>query len=279
MILNQRFGPVEHKAGSSLKKRSLVDFGKPPVVETSLGILFSPLPEWSIVHYGALWEKFKRTYPKPEYRPFIQPVGEPIPSPQVFADSSKLPIRVCFVEPSNTQLVQIQNGYFLHNWRKTDETPQYQHYANIRPIFVQDWQVFRRFLEESSLQAPDITRCDVTYFNHLVRGEDWEEFAELERIFPAWNGVEAVDPLSKTKMVNFSVWYEQPKGMLQLSVLPGVRQTDGKEVLQFVVTAWAKPNASDDASLFECLDSCHENAVLGFLKFTSEKIQQKWGKR
>lgn len=271
---------INHKPEIDVDRpRSLADFRQPPVAETSLGLYFPALSAWSFVHFGALWEKFKDKYPKPEYRPPIQMPTQPQQVlMQVLADFGKFPIRTCFVDNSSTQLVQVQSDCFFHNWRKTAETPQYQHYENIRPTFVQDWETFCKFLEENSFQRPQISRCEMTYFNHLVRGEDWQSISELPSMFPAWQVSGTSEPLSKVEMVNLSVWYEHSGGKVQVSLSPGIRQTDGKEVIQLTVTATATPAGSTDEELFNCLDTCHETAVVSFLKLTSEPLQKKWGR-
>lgn len=199
-----------------------------------------------------------------------------MPGPEFVSDPSKFLVRTCFIDESKTQLVQVQNGCFFHNWRKIADTSKYQHYEQVRPEFLRDWQTFCSFLESSSLQRPNISRCEVTYFNHLARGEDWTDFSELSGIFPAWNGIRNEELLSRVEAINVTVWYGHADGKVQFNASSAIRQADGKEIIQLTVTASATPTTSSDDELLRCLDACHENAVRGFLKFTSEKIQNKW---
>jgi uncharacterized protein (TIGR04255 family) len=254
----------------------LPDFRKPPVVETSLGFYFPPLSGWSFVHVGALWQEFKDKYPKAEYRPPINVPGDAQKLiAEIFADVGKIPFRTCLVDKSNTQLVQLQNSCFFHNWRKTADTPQYQHYGTVKPFFQNDWETFCRFLVKNSLQVPDVSRCEVTYFNHLVRGEDWQDMSEFSTMFPSCRVTEAEGMLSKIETANISVSYELGDGKFGVSVSPGVRQTDGKEVIVLTITGSSTPKGSTD-DLFQHLDLCHRNAVLGFARFTSEDLKKKW---
>src|SRR5256885_9037914 len=55
----------------------------------------------------------------------------------------------------------------------------YQHYQTIRPLFERDWQIFRHFLEQQKLKAPEILHCEVTYVNHLLRGREWNSYEDL----------------------------------------------------------------------------------------------------
>lgn len=253
----------------------LPDFGRPPVVETSLGFHFSPLPGWNFVHVGALWQEFKDKYPRPEYLP---PINLP-PDPrtlvtEIFTDVGKIPFRTCFIDNSNAQLVQVQNCCFLHNWRKTLDTPDYQHFDVIRPIFKNDWEIFCAFLDNNGLPRPDVTRCEVTYFNHLVRGEDWQHISEFSAIFPSLR-VTDDGMLSNIDTANIIVCYNVDGGKLQVSVSPGVRQNDGKEVIVLTVTGSSAATGSSE-QLFQFLDVCHRIAVVGFVKLTSERLQARW---
>jgi uncharacterized protein (TIGR04255 family) len=254
----------------------LPDFRRPPVVETSLGFYFSPLPGWNVVHVGALWEEFRGKYPRPEYLPPINLPADPRALiGQIVADVGKIPFRTCFVDDSNSQLVQVQNGCFFHNWRKTPETPQYQHFDAVRPFFKNDWEIFCSFLAKHYLQLPDVSRCEVTYFNHLVRGEDWHDISEFSSMFPAFRVSEAHGMLSKIDTANLVVSYEVDGGRLQVSVSPGVRQIDGKEVIALTVTGSSAAKGSIE-ELFQCLDVCHRNAVMGFVSMTGERLQTRW---
>jgi len=81
--------------------------------------------------------------------------------------------------------------------------------------------------------------------------------------------------LSKVETANVSVSYDLGGCRLSATISPGVRQTDGKEVIVLTITGWSTTKGSMD-DLFQCLDMCHRNAVLGFVRFTSEALQKKW---
>lgn len=257
--------------------RVLPDFRRPPVVETSLGFHFSPLTGWNFVHVGALWQEFKDKYPRPEYLPPISLPSDPRTLvAEIFTDVGKIPFRTCFIDSSNAQLVQVQNCCFLHNWRKTSDTPRYEHFDVIKPIFRSDWEIFRTFLDNNALPVPDVTRCEVTYFNHLVRGEDWQNISELSAMFPPLRVAEDEGMLSKIDTANIVVCYKLDGGKLQVSISPGVRQTDGKEVIVLTVTGSSAATGSTTEELFQFLDVCHRIAVFGFVKLTSERLQARW---
>ena len=157
-----------------------MEFGKPPVAETAVGFYFEKIEGWNVLHHGALWERFKPKYPDCEFLP--QSWDTP---PQrttcltfrlfrfAWALSTKLRLK----------LVQTQNGLLIHNWRKRAENDRYQRYQTIRSQLQADWNVLNTYLHEASLKISKVTRCQVDYFNHLVRGEEWKDFTDLPKTF------------------------------------------------------------------------------------------------
>jgi len=188
---------------------------------------------------------------------------------------ANLPIRVSFVDSSSTNLVQVQNNFILHNWRKTDALSLYQHYTVTRDSLLADWKDFRDFLTQHSLKFTQVLRCEVSYFNHLVRGDDWQDYAELSKLFPSWKGTRADGSLSTPQMIGITASYSHASGMLQIASQPALRR-DGKEIIQLTVTAAGAPKDQDDDSLFGCLDACHQTAIDGFTEFTSEELHRRW---
>jgi uncharacterized protein (TIGR04255 family) len=256
-----------------LSQSSSPDFENPPVVETSAGFHFAPIQGWTILHYGLLWDKVVGRYQKHEFNPPVMGLGEITVDPaKGFAN---LPVRVSFVDSSNTNLVQVQNNFILHNWRRSDPLSLYQHYTVTRNSLLADWKDFRDFLSEHSLKFTQVLRCEISYFNHLVRGEDWHDYAELSKLFPSWKGARAGGKLSTPQMIGITASYSRPHGTLQIASQPALRR-DGKEIIQLTVTATGAPSEQDDNSLFGCLDACHQAAVGGFAEFTSEELHARW---
>jgi uncharacterized protein (TIGR04255 family) len=254
----------------------ITHFDDPPVVETSLGFHFAPIPKWNVVHYGLIWEAFRAKYPNPEFK---APIGNMQLELNPTADFTHFPLRAWFVNESKTQLLQVQNGAFLRNWRKTPETPEYQHYDQVRPLFHRDWRQFSEFVSTTFAQKPEVLRCEISYFNHLVRGREWTDFSEFPKLFASWKGTADERLLSKPLTIAFSAVFGTEHGTAQFSVQPGIRPTDGKEVIQLTVTVHSAPKLQTDEEMYACLDRCHEIAVRGFLQFTSEGMHAQWKRK
>jgi len=258
--------------------RTLPDFENPPAVETALGVRFAPLLGWNVFHYGLMLKQFENDYPKQELRP---PLGLPITirfPPAESADFAGMPVRCWFINEQNTELIQVQNDYFVRNWRKMENSQQYLHYDESRPKFERDWQRFLTFLSEQNLPMPETWQCEVAYVNQFVRGQEWKDFDQLDALYPIWRKLPDRKLLSHTQMVNFVTAFQLPdnRGILQFLSQPAIRKEDGAEVIQLTITAIGKPESSDTKGILNWLDAGHAAVVEGFTEFTSDAAHAIW---
>ena len=130
-------------------------------------------------------------------------------------------------------------------------------------------------MKERLAKEPAVSRCEVTYFNHLVRNEDWKDFSDLAEIFTPWRGVPP--SYGTVQMATFNVFYQLDTGFVNIAVQPGIRSNDGKEIIQFTLSSSVLPKNSENEELFRCLtDEAHENAQRAFADFTTEKARERW---
>jgi uncharacterized protein (TIGR04255 family) len=253
-----------------------IDFRNPPVAEVAAGFYFQKIEGWNILHQGALWDRFQDRYPDCE---FFAPIVDAPPKLQlnIAETAASLPIRVGFVDRTKTELVQTQNGLLIHNWRKTSSLPEYHRYESIRSHLREDWHTFLGYLRDKSLRVPTVTRCQIDYFNHLVRGETWQDLSELATIFTPWRGLKQSATDSKLQAASFSIAYSTVRGTINVAVQPAIRTEDGKELIQFILSSSVVPNV--EADLFNELDECHQNAGRAFVDLTTDTAREKWGQR
>ena len=262
----------EYPVSGTNARAVLADLVNPPVGEASVGFYFQRIQGWNPIHQGALWEKFRERYPEVEILP---PLLDAAPQPRVTFDFTSFLVRTCFVDKTKTQVVQVQDGLVLHNWRKMNEG-RYQRYEAIRSLLREDWLNFHGYLQESSFNRPTVMRCEMSYFNHLVRGVDWEDFSDLPKIFTVWRGSPRSSGSGKLQMASFALSFRLEKGTVNIAVQPAVRSTDGKEILQFILSSSVVPNGSEEDEIFQSLDECHENAARAFMEFTTEQARERW---
>lgn len=257
-----------HKLG-----KATLHLANPPVAETSAGFYFQKVEGWSILHQGLLWDRFRQRYPLLEILPtIVDPARQPIIQ---FTPDAPL-LRTGFTDPSKTQLVQFQDTLLMHNWRKSDKDPTYHRYERLKQNLRDDWATFTDFLRHNSLGEPVVPRCEMSYFNHLVRGQDWSDFSELSDFFTVWRTPPADAAFGTIQIAAFNVLYKLETGTVAVLVQPAILASDGKEIIQFSLAASAPPKNSQTDALFACLDECHENAHRAFVDFTTEAARERW---
>jgi uncharacterized protein (TIGR04255 family) len=272
---------------NATRERTLPDFENPPAVETYLGVSFDPLKTWKIPHFGLFWSRIKDGYPKMEVHPPIALASPPraaqafefgIGGPQA---ELKIPARCWFINQDDSRLIQVQDNLFIHNWRRPGGSGKpYSHYADLRPIFEEEWRRFANFLGEQGLGKVNASMCEVAYINHLDRGAGWQSFADLSSVSPCWSGVTSGPFLPPPQAAAIRSFYtmKEPEGQLEISLLPAVRQTDAKEIIQLTVTGRCKPASPDSEEILSALDAAHKWVVRGFTDFTSPQMHEIWGR-
>lgn len=252
-----------------------------------MGFHFTQIAGWNPLHLGQLFAAFQSDYPNGE---MLAPVVDLSLAPRGGALNfvEALPLRAAFADEVKSQLVQVQQSFFLRNWRKVNPNQQYAHYSDLKPRFMADWQRFNDFLKGIGLAPPTVYRSEVTYVNHLVRGDIWDSYNDLAALFKpiAQRATEADHGrqyafLPEAATVNLVAGYNlaQMAVSLQIQAQSAIRQPDGTEVIQLTVTAQSKPDSESEQGLTSALDRCHEAVVLGFDDATTSKAHKIWGKK
>lgn len=251
-------------------------FDAPPVVETALGVRFAPIEAFNVVHFGQLLNYYNNIYNRFELK-------APVESTLQFniglgSTNINIPLRCCYINQDDTQMVQVQHDMFVRNWRATVNNSEYQHYEKIKPLFYRDWETFCKFLVDHKLKRPVVWQCEVTYTNHLLRGREWRTFEDLSALFPVWKGLEKGGVFGPTDMAAFTITFRLPDGhgRIQFTLQPAIRH-DGAEILQLTVAAQGPPEAYDDSSVLDWLDYGHLAVVNGFVQFVSNDALRIWG--
>ena len=139
-------------------------FKRPAVIETLLGVQFGPLSGHSRYRTSVLfWSQIRSAYPNQEMKPPLGPEVEDFgmsvaPGGVKVMLSTEPEARCWFIDPSQTQLIQLQRDRFIRNWRKVTGQEPYPEYAFPKPRFAEDWARFLR-----------LSRTDARY--RAARGE------------------------------------------------------------------------------------------------------------
>src|SRR5262249_22783622 len=80
------------------------------------------------------------------------------------------------------RVIQLQINRYTYNWRKKDAC--YPRYETIYPEFMSKLQGFRDFLRMAGLEDISLNQWEITYVNHIPRGELWSSQNDWYRVFP-----------------------------------------------------------------------------------------------
>lgn len=269
------------------RDKLLPDFENPPVDETVLSIQFSPIPGFSIPHYGLFWDKVRSEYPHIEVHPPIPSVteqtGRNLQTMRIGLQLIGVPdVRCWYVDKSRNRLFQVQRDRFTYNWRRINGSETYPRYPSLRDSLNTEWCRFREFLKSEKLDVPQVNQCEVTYVNHIEYDKGWTGYGELHKVITAWAEQRPKGFLPSPENASLEVHYRwsDDSGRLHISLQPVIRARDGKEVLQLTLVARGAPKSLDDEAVFQCLDHSREWIVRGFAEFTTESMQTTmWGRK
>lgn len=263
----------------------LPEFDNPPVVETVLSVQFEVLPLVRTAHLGLLWNEYRDAFPTTEERPPLNQVIEQFPETPVARAGLRLqaldhqPVpRLWFTKQGGNEMIQVQNDRFIKNWRKEGEGAQYPRYEKtIRPNFDRDYHRFRAFLETNRLGTLHVNQCEVSYVNHIVAGEGWERFGEMEKVFTFWRSPAVTPPGAVDDAllhVRFTIPDEdgRPCGRLHLDLQPALRTSDNHPM--YVLNLTARGQIGDGIEFF---DIGRRWIVQAFKRVTTDEMHKIWG--
>lgn len=272
-----------------MAENTLPSFDRPPVVETVLGVGFTDLSSWQTPHFGLFWQRIRKDFDTFKVQPpllIAQESFEPTPqkSQGLRVELSNEPDcpRCWFLSNDSSSLIQVQRDGFLFNWRKTEPEAEYPRYDQyVRPGFERYWREFNEFLQQERIDAPVVIQCEVTYVNHIPRGDGWKSLADWPKVFPILASEASAKflPTPESGRFNFNYLFPDRTGRLRISIHQAVREIDGEVVLVLQLTARGRPASSAIQDIAAWFDKGREWIVRGFADITSEQMHAIWRRR
>ena len=263
---------------------NLPKFNDPPVIEAVLGVQFSPLEGYTSAHAGWFWRDYLGdSWPSSSDAQLIANSFEKFGkderwSPRQLTISPAESIaRSQFSNPDDERMIQVQNTRLHYNWRK--QQGHYPSYQGCRVPFLKTWSLFNEFCERAKLGKVEPNQWEITYFNHVPRGDLWSEFSDLLEVFPFISSLPLVDPCTILDGGKFS-WrsaLRDQAGRLHIS-LEHVRVggIEGPEAIRLTLTARGPIGEQSGNNLATGLDIGHEAIVRYFAAMTSESAHKYW---
>ena len=268
------------------------EFSEPPVTEVYLSLQFEPIKALKPPYLGLFWAKLEKDFPVIEERPPIMPVTEDFGQPKPPRISLNVvqpdqPIeetsRFWFLKSDGTELVQIQQDRFIHNWRKTVDTDVYPRYEQIRETYRSGLEQFMSFLSSRKIGSIVPTQCEVVYVNHIVPSTDtgWSNLGEIGHVLSTWRSEYSDVFLGNPEDVFLKARYRifqnsSPIGRLHVNVQPAVRVADQRPMLVMTLTARGILPEGDRDRVFGFFDIGREWIVRAFASSTTPEMHRVW---
>lgn len=258
-----------------------VEFERPPVVEVILGVLFgTPLP-LKVAHVGLFWNKVRKEFVRAEEAPPLLPVMERQDSSLLQEPFQFDPTpRIWLLNGDGNMLIQIQRDRFLFNWKRTEREAFYPFYDRISEKFEELLGLFSKFLKDEKLGDIAFRQFELTYVNHIDTvchssdvGQDFlvdhVKDRDLDRFLPDPDGY------------NWKTSYPLPAqgGRLHVGAQLVLLPPEMNRVTQLEMTARGMSKGTSEKERKVWFDMAHEWIVKGFMDVTSQKWQEKWGKK
>lgn len=263
-------------------KGDLPAFRSPPVSEVALAVLFEPLMGLRAIDVAVLRERLRERLPLVEEHPPLPAVSDiDVAGLQVeFGTGPTLP-RWWFLSSDERHLVQVQRDRLVRNWRRRDEEEPYPHYAELRPDFVVDLEVFVDFLRDMGLAQELVGRwAEVTYVNPVPVAEELSWGAALAGLLEPWSGEHSDAFLPRPDAFDVSLRYpiserDSMSGALTVTARPA-RHAARDRVILLQLTARIGFAGAGLQAVPAALDVGHDWVVRGFTSITSRATHREW---
>jgi uncharacterized protein (TIGR04255 family) len=258
----------------------LPEYDNPPVAEVVCGIQFKTLEAFKVPHFGLFWKLIEAEYPECQEVAPLMPIVE-----RYGADEDQLQIslpdfpqpRIWFLHAKETGILQLQRDRFLHNWKKSKPTDAYPRYHFVIGQFKEKLALFKQFVLQNNLGAVEALQYEMTYVNHIAKGEGWNDFTELGSVFRdhRWHGQEGrfLPPIEHLNLRTTFLLPER-KARLHVSIRDGRRQDDSRPLLLFELTVRGFPGDQSADARWQWFDIAREWIVKGFTDLTAPEIQK-----
>jgi len=267
-------------------RKGLPDYEMPPVIEVVCGILFEPIKALLGPHLGLLWEKYKPEYPicreVPPLTPVIENFNEPRPVDIHLSGVPPLP-RIWFVHRENNGIIQIQRDRFLHNWKKAKPEDEYPRYPKVIKLFKDRLSKFELFLEENEFRSIEPLQYEMTYINHIPKGDGWVDMSNIGEVFPDFAFKVNKDRfLRGPEGINWRTSFTLPDqaGRMHVTIQYVKARDTGQPLLILNLTVRGIGNDKSSEGMWLWFDLAREWIVRGFADLTGEEVQKNiWKKK
>jgi len=262
-------------------------FKKPPLVEVAWSVQFADLSWMTASHAGLFWQAIRDEFPTCQEQPPLPKRKEPdsllAPTRPAMRFSTKPPMaRQWFVSAKRDELIQLQQDRFCFNWRRVQTTDAYPRYSHVRDRFTKCWRKFQEFLKSEGDVDANVDLLEMTYLNHILKGEGWETPGDIGNVFPSISFQKESNFLCDPGSLACNLVYDLKgsHGRLHVSCQHAMLdEPEGKEAFALELTARGRPEQTSEDGLLGWFANAHEWIVRGFADLTNANVQSEFWER
>jgi uncharacterized protein (TIGR04255 family) len=251
------------------ESQSLPDYDKPPVIEVVCGISFETIEKFRGPHLGLFWQKVRKKFPLCEHAQRLE-----FTPPEL--DLKNYVPRIWFINDNKNMLIQLQNNKFFFNWRRMQQEEDYPRYKTIIKAFKTNLEIFNKFLEDENLGSVKPIKCELTYINHIPKGDGWDSLGDINGVFRdlTWSSKKRFlkPPIGLGGQVLFAL--PDDNGRLNVTLQHGERKIDKLPMLILQITATGLGSDKSNDAVWKWFEIAHEWIVCGFTDLTGTSIQK-----
>lgn len=263
----------------ALSAAELPDYERPPIAEVACGVRFDQIKGFTLPHGGLYWDTIRQDFPECQH-------AEPLMEPGMISVDEKtgLPLpRIWFLAAEKSALIQLQTNCFFYNWRKLTEDGTYPRFHAISHQFGRLFSGFNTFLQNLGLPVATPTRYELTYVNHIPKGEGWSSMEDVGNLLVdvKWNKNSPrflPVPTGITWQARFPL--SGDAGALNVRLAQATRTPDSTPGLRLELQAIGNAKERSEDEMYNWFGLAHEWIVRGFEDLTEPRVQQEiWGKK
>jgi uncharacterized protein (TIGR04255 family) len=258
----------------SSQSGTLPDYKKPPVTEVVCGIVFERIHALKAPHFGLFWQRVHGDYPTCEH---ALPLGFPPKATEPTMELDLALPRIWLISEKKNELIQLQTDRFYYNWRKMHEMEVYPRYQSIVDGFRTNFEIFENFLKDEALGSPKPIECELTYINHIPKGEGWSAVADIHDLLPDldWRS-DKKRFLPKPHHLGWQATFHLPEdmGRLQVKLDQALRKIDNLPLFVLEISARGLGADKSRKAIWDWFELAHTWIVCGFSDLTGTTIQK-----
>lgn len=264
-----------------------LNFARPPIEEIVLSVLFQPLDGFLAPHLGEIWRELKKEgfvniAEQPPVISTMENFSKIGGEPELHIGNVPNLARIWFIHKDDNQIIQVQRDRFTFNWRKTEAEQNYPGFSAILEKFAGFYNRFGETIQNMEVGALTPLQYELTYIDQLMRGEGWNNFEDMGKIYNLFMDAQPSDSFwsgAESMVLRASFPIEDLHSRLYLTIGNRVRVSDQRQTLQTDFTMRGFPLNAERA-MRAWFKWAHDRICEKFVRMFTEGIQtQIWERK